>query len=234
MDPRTALGPGKRRLAWQASGRPVWLGVGAALAAFLAVALLVGPGDIRAPTLPAELSRQPDAYLRNGTVEQYRPEGTLHYRMRIARAEFFERRADAAANGAATGGAQGATADVESPSLDFYAPPGPPWRIEASAGRIRSVQAPNGGHEERVDLVGDARLTRTEGDGTTLVLRTDALTLYPAREIVRSDQGVSIERGAGSRSFAAGFEADLANGRFRLFSDTDRRVFLVVQPSDFR
>ena len=195
------------------------MGILIAVAIFAALALTVGPGDIRAPSPPPELARQPDAYLEGGTISQFRADGALHYRMQVERATYFD---------------QGRTAELTAPVVEFFVPAATPWRIEAAAGEIRSVTAPGGATEERADLEGNVVLSQDAADGTQLALRTQALSLYPEREIVRGDQPVMIERGVGSRTVAAGFEADLATSRLQLFSDADRRVHIVLQPTEFQ
>ncbi|MCY3812611.1 MAG: LPS export ABC transporter periplasmic protein LptC [Gammaproteobacteria bacterium] len=197
----------------------MWTGILIAVAVFAALALMVGPGDIRTPSLPAELARQPDAYLEDGTISQFRADGALHYRMHVERATYFD---------------QGRTAEVTAPVVEFFTPSAAPWRIEAASGEVRNVTAPGGATEERADLAGDVVLSQHAAEGTRLALHTQALTLYPAREIVRGDQPVMIERGVGSRTVAAGFEADLATSRIQLFSDADRRVHIVLQPTEFQ
>ena len=198
-------------------GWPRWAAIAVAIGAFVALTLYIGPGDIRTPSLPPELARQPDAYLEDATITQFRADGTLHYRMRIDRATYFD---------------QGGTAQLARPVVDFFAPPSPPWRIEAAAGEVRQV-ATGEGTEERADLAGDVVLSQVAADGTRTELRTPALRLYPSRELIRGSQPVMIERGSGNRTTAAGFEADLSSGRIRLFSDADRRVSIVVQPTEF-
>lgn len=209
---------GRGRLARLSIGRPRWAGIAVAVGTFVALTLYIGPGDIRTPSLPPELARQPDAYLEDATITQFRADGTLHYRMRIEQATYFD---------------QGGSADVVRPVVDFFAPPAPPWRIEAAAGEIRQVATDAGNEEERADLVGDVVLSQIGADGTRTELRTSALHLFPSRELIRGNQPVMIERGSGNRTTAAGFEADLASGRIRLFSDADRRVAIVVQPTEF-
>ena len=204
---------------WHQPRLPLWTGILIAVAVFAALALLVGPGDIRAPSLPTELARQPDAYLEDGTISQFRADGALHYRMQVERATYFDR---------------GGTAEVTAPVVEFFVPSAAPWRIEAASGEIRNVTAPGGATEERADLEGDVVLSQEAADGTQLALRTQAVALYPAREVARSDQPVMIERGVGSRTTAAGFEADLATSRIHLFSDADRRVHIVFQPTEFQ
>lgn len=197
---------------------PLWTGILMAVAVFAALALMVGPGDIRPPSLPSELARQPDAYLEDGTISQFRVDGALHYRMQVERATYFD---------------HGRTAEVTAPVVDFFATSATPWRIEAASGELRNVAGPGGeATEEHADLEGDVVLSQDAADGAGLVLRTQALTLYPSREVIRGDQTVTIERGGGSRTVAAGFEADLATSRIQFFSDDDRRVHVVLQPTE--
>ena len=119
---------------WRRPRLPLWTGILIAVAVFAALALTVGPGDIRAPSLPPELARQPDAYLEDGTISQFRADGALHYRMQVERATYFD---------------QGGTAEVTAPVVEYFAPSAVPWRIEAASAEIRNVTAPDGATEER-------------------------------------------------------------------------------------
>ena len=197
----------------------LWLTIAIAVGVFAALALLVGPGDIRPTTMPPELASQPDAYLADGTITQFRPDGSLQYRIRVRQATYFDR--------------EGRT-ELTAPDLELHSPDAPPWRVEAASGEVREVVTADGQQEERADLRGGVRLSQESADGRRTELRTNALELYPSRELARGDQPVMIERSIGGLVRAAGFEADLKSGRIKLFSEANRRVSIVVLPNEFQ
>ena len=104
-------------------------------------------------------------------------------------------------------------------------------RLPARSGKSSPA---DGQHEEQADLTGGVRLSQESADGGRTELRTNALELYPSRELARGDQPVIIERSIGGIASAAGFEADLKSGRIKLFSEADRRVSIVVLPNEFQ
>ena len=190
------------------------------------------PGD-GTPTLPPEFAAEPDVYVEEGDVAQFRADGSLHYRLRTGRASYFEREA---------------VTKLAAPRLELHdanAPTAPPWRLAADAGEVRVVPvrsahppegrtegamegATEGATEEEFTLRGAVRLRQDRADGFTEV-NTEQLILYPSRQFARADQPVMIATPARSAS-AASLDADLRSGRMTLFSSTQQRVSIVVEP----
>ncbi len=205
--------------AWPRRNRTrVRLALTLAAGAFALIAIFIGPGDIRPPGLPDALAEQPNVYLEDGVIEQYRASGALHYRLASSRVSYFDGRGSTTLAG---------------PVMDLHPAAAPPWHVEAASGEVRRVQTAGGGSEEEATLDGGVVLSQTR-DGGRLVLRTASVVVYPERDIARGEHGVMIEREVGGRASAAGFEADLASGRIQLFSNAEERVSIVVLTAQTR
>lgn len=187
--------------------------VAVASAGFAAIAIYLGPSGDDEPIPPPELTEEPDAYLEQGVITQFRDDGALHYRLRADRISHFD--------------AAGSLLQV--PVVELHDPNRPPWHVKSQAGEVRTVSGPSGEDEEQVELRGDVSLTQDRGGGAFTRIRTESLTLFPDRHQARSEQTAIIETAPVSAR-VAGFEADLANGRLTFFSSTDQRVSIVVQP----
>ena len=202
-----------------------WLATAMAVTGFAAVAFVVGlfadglslglpwRADERTRTEP---SPRPDAHLENATISQFRDDGTLHYRLRVDEATTFDR---------------GRTVELASALMDYFPPDDQTWRIEAPAGTISEGIGDALG--ARADLAGGVMLSRAAG-ADAVRLTTEALTLYPARELVRGHQPAVIERGRGGEMRAGRFEVDLTSGRIHMHASADRPVTIVVHPAEFR
>ncbi len=197
---------------------PLWLGLGLVVIGFAAIAIFVAPGDLDGLDLPPEFADEPDAYLEDGVISQYRADGSLHYRLWARRAAYFER---------------DNFTRLSAPVLELHNPQGPPWRVESATGDIRVVAAAAGGDEEQVNLRGDVKLSQRHQDGAFTEVRTESLTLYPERQYASAELPVMITTET-SRATAAGFEADLQSGHMRLFSSARQRVTIGVQPEQFK
>lgn len=197
----------------------VWLVLTSAAGAFALLAFLIGPGDIRPQALPPALAEQPNAYLVDGIIRQYRADGSLHYRLASSHVAYFDDRR---------------LATLTDPVMDLHPTDGPPWRIEAASGEVRTVPGANGGSEEEAALDGGVVLSQTRAGGDHIALRTQSMVVYPERDIARGEQAVMIEREVGGRATAAGFEADLASGRIELHSSAEDRVSIIVPAQQTR
>ena len=183
---------------------PAWAGVALAGAGFAALAIWLQPGAGDDAELPPEFAAEPDVYLEDGDILQYRADGSLHYRLRAARIFYF-------LGDAAT--------ELDRPELELHDAAAPPWRLTAASGEMRSG-------EEEVVFRGAVLLRQDRGDGFTAVT-TEELVLYPQRQFARVDEPVMIATPA-RRATAAGLEADLQSGRMTLLSSTHQRVAIVV------
>ena len=190
------------------------------VAGFGALALLMRPGERPASSLPPGLAEEPDLYLEDGIVTQYRADGSLDYRLAAERISQFEQPRQPGDR----------LAVLVQPRLALYREDAPPWQVRAAAGTLR--QAPlASGSEERVELRGDVRLVQPRGDGERgeREVRTEALNVYPARQHASTDRPVVLLAAVG-RASAAGLEADLGTGQLTLRSSTGQRVAIVVDP----
>lgn len=181
---------------------------------FAAVAVLLVPGELSGPELPAEFADEPDVYLEDSTISRFRSDGTLHYRLRAERISQFER---------------DRVAHLIAPVLELHEADGPAWEVQSRRGDVFTLARPAGGEEERVELEGEVRLTRDAGGPEFAEMRTEFLVIHPERRHVRTDRPVMIETNSG-RLAAAGFQADLASGRIELFPSSNQRVSIVVEP----
>ena len=209
----------------------MWAVVALIGAGFAILAIVVQPGE-GARELPAEFAAEPDVYIEEGDVMQFRADGSLHYRLRAGRASYFEGKA---------------ITWLDAPQLELHdASATPPWRLTAHTGEVRTVSTSastlagatalqgetvgdtEGDTEEEFTLRGAVRLRQDRDDGFTEV-STEQLVLYPSRQFARADQPVMIATPASSAT-AASLDADLRSGRMRLFSSTHQRVSIVVEP----
>ena len=189
------------------------------VAGFGALALLMRPGEGAASGLPPALAEEPDLYLEDGVVTQYRADGSLDYRLAASRISQFEQPRQPGDR----------LAVLVEPRLALYREDAPPWQVQAAEGTLRQAPATAGG-EERVDLRGDVRLVQAAaGEGEVREVRTEALTIYPARQQASTDASVVLLAALG-RASAAGLEADLGSGQLTLRSGIGQRVSIVVDP----
>lgn len=190
------------------------------VAGFGALVLLMRPGERTDSSLPPGLAEEPDLYLEDGIVTQYRADGSLDYRLAAERISQFEQPRQPGDR----------LAVLVEPRLALYRADAPPWQVRAAEGTLRQAPLASGG-EERVELRGNVRLvqSRADGQGDAREVRTEALDVYPARQHASTDRRVVLLAAVG-RASAAGLEADLASGQMTLRSAAGQRVSIVVDP----
>jgi lipopolysaccharide export system protein LptC len=212
--------------------RPPWLFLVAGALLVLALSVREGlePGSVppdEAGEAPTELGF-PDLVMRSAEITQFRPDGSLHYRLRASEITHYPEAAH--------------TLLVE-PVLTLYDPGQPPWRVSARQGRVigttRLLEAPaptlaaGEVREETVVLEEEVRVQRPRPSGEGVELATSRLTLYPGREYAVTNRPVMIRTLEG-RTTAARLEADLAQGRFVLASSASERVRSTLLPGTIR
>ena len=205
---------------------PLWAALVLIAIGFTAIAIAVSrlQDDRSAARLPAEAT--PDIYLEDGDIVQFRDDGTLRYRLRADRISHFEQ-----GGGEREDPQTEAFADetrLVAPALALHTPDAQPWHLAARAGEYSNA-GPTVAPAEQVTLRGDVVLSQRGDDGRFTELRTAELTLHLRREIAHAALPVMMATES-TRSTAAGFRADLAQGRFELYSSPSKRVSVAIEP----
>ena len=168
-------------------------------------------------TLPEELEGEPDLYMRDALITQFKGDGGIKYKLASAQIRHFE-------NDRMT--------RLSSPELALYTPSAPPWEISSDYGYIRQPQgAPTA--EEVVFLRENVELLQRYDDGRRLRLRSESLYLYPDRQFAETNQDVMIDTDVG-RTKAIGLKGDLQHGLLNLSSTASQRVHTIVLPGQFK
>jgi lipopolysaccharide export system protein LptC len=149
-------------------------------------------------------------------VTQYRPDGTIEYRLEAQDASHYQR---------------DALTRLSGPHLTLFRHQGAPWIASAAEGVLR--RPPAGADEESVSLHRDVTLEQTRPDGEQIRMVTQLLHLYPRRQYAETEQDVMIESLFG-RTTSVGLEGDLQLGVLKFFSTDDRPVRTVLQPEQFK
>ncbi len=171
------------------------------------------------PPLPGEAAGpggEPDFFMEGATVDQYRPDGTLEYRLTSDDIRHFSEQA---------------LTRLQRPALTLYRPGGRPWNARALEGDLR--RPPRGAPEEELELRDDVVLEQNRGDGAFLRLTTSRLKIYPGRQYAESDRDVMIDSHVG-RTTATGLEGDLQLGLLTFLSSGSEPVHTVLQPQQFK
>ena len=191
-----------------------WGVVVVAVAGFAGISMVLSPSGEDPPTLPPELADEPDAFIEQGTITQYRDDGGPNYRLRAEQISHFD---------------DAGRSTLQGPILDLHEANQPPWHMTSRTGEVRTASGPTGQYEEQVALQGDVSVMQDRGGGAFTRIRTEALTIIPGRRQAASEQTAMIETETVSAR-VAGFEVDLASGHLAFFSSADQRVSIVVQP----
>ena len=156
---------------------------------------------------------EPDLYMLNATISQFGSDGELQHRITANRFTHFPLTDLTTMKSPAL--ALGRTQDAN------------PWEITSIEGRI----LPSSDYrEEIVELWSDV-LASQSGNGSAFVnLRTNSLTIYPARDFAETDEQVIITNQSG-RTTAVGMKAFLNIGKFMLFSTAEHRVTTLFLPN---
>lgn len=156
---------------------------------------------------------EPDLYMLNATISQFGSAGELQHRITANRFTHFPLTDLTTMKSPAL--ALGRTQDAN------------PWEITSIEGRI----LPSSDYrEEIVELWSDV-LASQSGNGSAFVnLRTNSLTIYPARDFAETDEQVIITNQSG-RTTAVGMKAFLNIGKFMLYSTPEHRVTTLFLPN---
>lgn len=147
-------------------------------------------------------TRTPDVYGEDVTVDQFHPDGSLHYRLAADSIRQYQ--------------SERLTRMVE-PDLHLRSINQPPWDIDSRSGFIRTDTSDAGTDEDIVYLQDDVTLVQDHPNSGLLTLKSSRFYIYPERQFAHTDQGVIIDSEVG-RTTAAGLDANLANGQLHLKS----------------
>ena len=196
-----------------------------ALGVLLIVLAGLGEDERPAPETDAIAGRsaelgEPDLLMDTAEISQFSASGALAYRIRAISIVHYP------------------DADhtlLEAPRLTLYRPGEPPWEVSAERGRIIGGSAlldagtgPRSVSSETVELADDVVVQRQRPGEGFIALRTEALTLYPAREYAETRRPVIIDTESG-RTTAEGLRANLEAGTLDLGSQA-RRVRTTLFP----
>jgi lipopolysaccharide export system protein LptC len=185
-----------------------------------ALALFSDPftGAPPAQKLPDELADEPDLYIKDATITQFRPNGQIKYRLLSPHIRHFERND---------------LTRLTAPRLTLHNNANPPWEIESETGYIRRRAGNPGPPEEVVFLRRDVVLEQRYDDGRRVHLETPSLYIYPDRSYAETEQNVMIDTDVG-RTTAVGLQGDLQRGLLNLSSSAQQRVHTIVLPGQFK
>ena len=186
----------------------------AAIAALVLTLVYMYSGERTPPPLPPELADEPDIYMEGAAITRFGADGGIRYRLQAERIRQFEQRS---------------VTFFENPTMRLHQKSGPPWMVSASRGELRQPPGSDGTRDEHLRLSDNVELTRQYDDGRRFALVTTELDVYPARQYAQTDHAVMIET-SGSKTTAAGFEADMERGWVKLLSGPTQRVHGVVEP----
>ena len=186
----------------------------AAISALVLTLVYMYSGDDAPTPLPPELADEPDVYIEGAAITRFAADGGIRYRLWADRIKQFEQRS---------------VTFFDNPVIRLDQQVGPPWQARASRGEIRQRPVDDGTEEEHLHLADSVKFTRQYEDGRQFALATAALDVYPERQYAVTDQAVMIET-SGSKTTAAGFEADMERGWMKLLSVPGRQVHGVIEP----
>lgn len=172
--------------------------------------------DHSAESIPDALRTEPDLYLRNARITQYQHDGSVKYELESEQILHFDERAHT---------------ELTRPHLLLHNNQTYPWDIQAQVGRVE-VLPTKSGTEEVVYLSGDVVMDNNHPE-SRLIVRSQAMTIYPDRQFVETNQSVTIDTDIG-QTLAEGMQGDLQGGLLKLFSTPARKVQTTVRPKNFR
>lgn len=199
-----------RRLAWLVTGAFVLAGS----------IMLIDPftDTTQSPPPSQEFVDEPDLYMEDAVITQYRPAGDIKYKLAADQIRRFEN--------------DNLTRLVE-PRLQLYRDVQPPWVVASRHGYVRNRPNAAGTPEEVVFLRENVVLSRHYDDGRHLRLQTPSLHVFPDRHYAETDQNVMIDTDVG-RTTAVGLKGDLQRELLFLSSTARERVHTIVLPGQFK
>ena len=170
------------------------------------------------PELLAQLVDEPDLYIEEAIITQFRKDGALKYRLESQEIRHFE---------------LDRVTYLQAPELTLYSVENPPWHLASEHGDIHQSLTLAGDAEEVVALRESVTVRQQFADGRYTSLYASSLDLYPDRQYAETDQSVMIDTEVG-RTLAVGLEAYLERGLLKFSSTAEQRVHTIVLPGQFK
>ncbi len=172
-------------------------------------------GGLTPEALPPELVDEPDLYMEEAKITQFKDDGSIQYRLSAKEIRHFE---------------DEQFTRLLAPNLELHTESGPPWQVRSALGEIHGSAGTAGG--ERV-LLRDTVVAHQQGDGGDYIsIHCEALNLYPERKYAETPGNVMIDTNVG-RTLARGMQANLTTGSMRLSSESDSLVHTIVRREQF-
>ena len=137
-----------------------------------------------------------DFFVVNPRTQQFEEDGSLSYRITATKLEHLK---------------ETDITLLELPDLLLYRADEAPWHVQSKLGEV----SPAG---ERVELIDDVKLQRTDAKNRKTLLTSSRMTVFPDKEYAETTQAVRIEAANGVTT-ANGMKAYLNEGRMLLLSN---------------
>ena len=184
--------------------------------------------------LPEELRDEPDLYVNDAVIHQFRASGARKYMLQASVIKHFNNseltrleQPDLLLEPTTKNETAG-----DNPAFDSNRPGSSPWRATSDFGYVRKRPGSDGVIEEVVFLRQNVELSQTQEPPRYLSMKTRALYLYPDREYVETDESVTIDTHTG-RTKAETLRGDLQTGVLHLTGETTQ-VQTIVLPFQFK
>jgi len=182
--------------------------------------------------LPPGLQDEPDLYIDNAVIHQFKADGTRKYLLRAERVSHFDNTPEQDVTDAAGTSREMQLTRLEQPDLLLSAADAQPWQATANYGYVRQRPTQEGALEEVVFLRDNVELQQQRTPPAYISVRGSALYLYPDREFVESSESVTIDTHTG-RTKASNLRGNLATGVLQL-NGTTTQVQTIVLPFQFK
>ncbi len=163
--------------------------------------------------------RAPDSYGKNMLLQTFAADGNVHYQVQAKSMQQYL--ADKSTN-------------LQAPLITLSNQGSSPWIIKAQDGLIRlgtnSARLDLQSEEKVLLLNGTVSVTQNLSKNDYVRLSSEALTVYPDSQTVRTEQAVVVETSA-FRTQALGVIIDLASGRIEFPKNDRQRVRSTLIPA---
>lgn len=163
--------------------------------------------------IESDLTRNdPDTYMVDATIREFDEQGELQHTLQAARYTHFPLTD---------------VTQLEAPRIELKSQTRQPWKIKSNHGRLLSQ---SDFREQVVELWDDVVAVGERGDGRTVKIQTQSLTVYPEREYAETNEKVFIDDSMG-RTTASGLKAFFKTGEFTFIGTEADRINTIYQPA---